>query len=96
VKDILTNNGYPKHIVDEQINNRCNTIAFNRESSTKDNTINKSYTLLVPFVGKTSFDLKRILKNFIDVRFTVPKKLNRLIKKGERPIKEFSINRGGI
>jgi len=83
VRDILKMNGYPKHIIDEQINKRCKNIAFNIANSATKVIDNNSYRLLLPFIGKVSFDLKRILKNIIDVQFTVPKKLNMLIKKGK-------------
>jgi len=90
VKDILENNGYPKHIINKQINDRCKNIAFNKEKSRgKDD--NKGYTLLVPFVDKASQDIKRILKNLIDVRFTIPKKLNCLIKKGKDQLNKAQV-----
>jgi len=83
VKDILRGNGYPMHIIDEQINKRCKNISFNNANLTTKVTDNNCYRLLFPFVDKVSFDLKRILKNMIDVQFTVTKKLNNLIKKGK-------------
>jgi len=90
VKDILENNGYPKHIINKQINDRCKNIAFNKEKSIgKDD--NKGYTLSIPFVDKASHDLKRILKNMIEVRFTIPKKLNCLIKKGKDQLNKAQV-----
>jgi len=91
VKDILKINDYPKHIIDEQINKRCKNIAFNKANSATNVIDNNNYRLLFPFVGKVSFDLKSILKNMIDVRFTVPKKLNRLIKKGKDQLKNSQV-----
>jgi len=90
VKDILGNNGYPKHIINKRINDRCKNIAFNKEKSMSKED-NKGYTLMVPFVDKASHDLKRILKNLIDVRFTIPKKLNCLIKKGKDQLNKAQV-----
>jgi len=89
VKDILTSNGYPKHVIDEQINNRCKNIAFNKASLTKNSIDDKSYTLLSHSWARLV--LKRILKNLIDVRFTVPKKLNMLIKKGKNQLENSQL-----
>jgi len=47
-KDIFENNGYPKHIIDKPINDRCKNIAFNKEKSRGKDYDNKGYTLLVP------------------------------------------------
>jgi len=39
--------------------------------------------LVVPFVRGVSSDIKRIVKNFVDIVYTVPKKLDFIIKKGK-------------
>jgi len=44
---------------------------------------NKNYTLTVPYVSNVSNDIKRIVRNFVDVRFTIPKKLDNVIKRGK-------------
>jgi len=48
-----------------------------------DQLENRNYTLTVPYTGKLSNDIKRIVKNFVDVRFSIPKKLDTVIKKGK-------------
>jgi len=48
-----------------------------------DQLDNRNYTLTVPYTGKLSNDIKRIVKNFVDVRFSIPKKLDTVIKKGK-------------
>jgi len=84
VKNILINNGYPVKLINKQINDRCKRITHDR-SLNKDKTVknNKNHTLLVPFIGKISYDIKRILNNLVDVRFTVPRRLDNIIKKGK-------------
>jgi len=93
VKNILINNGYPVKLINKQINDRCKRIALDRNSLNKDNTVknNKNYTLLTPFIGKVSYDIKRILNNLVDVRFTVPRRLDTLIKKGKDRLKDFQL-----
>jgi len=39
--------------------------------------------LTIPYVINVSNDLKRIARNFVDVRFTIPKKLDSIIKRGK-------------
>jgi len=90
VRNILTNNGYPIKLINKQIKDRCKRIAHNRDSSNSDNP-NKKYTMLVPFIGRVSYDIMRILNNAIDVRFTVPLRLDTLIKKGKDRLKDSQI-----
>jgi len=92
VKNILTNNGYPTKLINKQINNRCKHIAHNKNDlNNGDNTNNKNCTLLIPFAGKVSYDIKRILNNVVDVRFTVPRKLDTLIKKSKDRLKDSQL-----
>jgi len=51
----------------------------------KDRDKNSSKILVVPFVREVSSDIKRILKNFVDIIFTVPK-IGFSNKKGQRQI----------
>jgi len=44
---------------------------------------NNNYTLTIPYVSNVSNDIKRIARNFVDVRFTIPKKLDNVIKRGK-------------
>jgi len=92
VKNILINNGYPEKLINKQINNRYKRILHDRNSLNNDNTLNnKNQTLLVPFIGKVSCDIKRIFNNLVDVRFTVPRRLDILIKKGKDRLKDSQL-----
>jgi len=92
VKSILINNGYPVKLINKQINNRYKRIVHDRNHLNKDNTLNnKNQTLLVPFIDKVSYDIKRIFNNLVDVRFTVPRRLDILIKKGKDRLKDSQL-----
>jgi len=92
VKNILINNGYPIKLINRQINNRCKYIAHNRNGgNNNDNMNNKNGTLLIPYAGKVSYDIKRILNNVLDVRFTIPRRLDTLIKKGKDSLKDSQL-----
>jgi len=87
VESILRNNGYPKNIIKKQIIKRCKTIEnkgltnnVNKLINSKDNT---NYTMIIPYVSNVSDDLKRIVRNFVDVGFSIPKKLDNIIKRGK-------------
>jgi len=54
-----------------------------RYVTSNDQLDNRNYTLTVPYVGKVSNDIKRIVKNMVDVRFSIPKKLDTIIRKGK-------------
>jgi len=85
VKTILRNNCYPVELINKKIKNRLITIKKNKiseECETNDNKdINK--TMVVPYVKNISFGIKRIVKNCVNVRFSIPKKLDSIIKKGK-------------
>jgi len=87
IKSILLNNGYPISVVQKQIKKRCKMIENNKMTGDgikhMNNNDNKNYTLTVPFVNNVSNDIKRIVRNFVDVRFTIPKKLDNVIKRGK-------------
>jgi len=86
VKSILLNNDYPICVVEKQIKERCKMIENNKmtdDSIKHVNSNNKNYTLTVPYVSNVSNDIKRIVRNFVDVRFTIPKKLDNVIKRGK-------------
>jgi len=86
VKSILLNNGYPTCVVKKQIKERCKMIENNKmtgDGNKHVNSNNKNYTLTVPYVSNVSNDIKRIVRNFVNVRFTIPKKLDNVIKRGK-------------
>jgi len=86
VKAILLNNGYPLTMLNRMIVKRHkflkNKIRDCFETN-NDQSDNRNYTLTVPYTGRLSNDIKRIVKNFVDVRFSIPKKLDTLIRKGK-------------
>jgi len=88
VKSILKNNGYPIKMVNKKINNRFNYLIRNKFNKTnEDNTIersdNRMVSMNIPYFGNISEDIKRITRNIVEVRYTVPKKLDTLIKSGK-------------
>jgi len=93
VKTILLNNCYPITLINKQLKDRFKALKNNKlidQNITSVNSENnKKYTLLVPYVNKVSNDIKRIVKNVVDVRFTIQKKLNNLIKKGKDKLKDL-------
>jgi len=51
-----------------------------------DNCLNKTKTVTFPYVRNLSEDIKSKLRNMIDVCFTIPKKLDMVIRKGKDKI----------
>jgi len=88
VKTILQNNCYPFRIINKQIKERLKIIKNNRmtTSSKSGNSIDNSKVLVVPYVSN---DIKRIVKNFVDVWYTIPKKLDSIIRKGKDSLKDY-------
>jgi len=84
VKTILKNNCYPADLINKKIKDRLITIKMNKISEERglDNN-DTSKTLVVPFVKSISHGIKRIVKNCVNVRFSIPKKLDSIIKKGK-------------
>jgi len=85
VKTILRNNCYPADLVNKKIKDRLITIKKNKiseERKTNDNN-DISKTIMVPFVKGISNGIKRIVKNCVNVRFSIPKKLDSIIKRGK-------------
>jgi len=94
VKSILLNNGYPTCVVKKQIKERCKIIENKITSDGKkcDNSQdNKNYTLTIPYACNVSNDIKRIVKNFVDVRFTIPKNLDNIIKRGKNRLNDQQV-----
>jgi len=87
VKNILLNNGYPSTLLNKQIIKRYKHLIKNMKNgciTTRNvRTDNRIYTLTIPYAGNVSKDIKRIVKNIVNVRYSIPKKLDNLIIKGK-------------
>jgi len=97
VKTILRNNCYPADLVNKKIKDRLITIKKNKiseERKTNDNN-DISKTMVVPFVKGISNGIKRIVKNCVNVRFSIPKKLDSIIKRGKDKL-ELKQNTGVV
>jgi len=86
VKSILRNKGYPMKLVNKKINYRFNYLIKNKFNKNKDDNIvekidNKMVSMNIPYFGNK--DIKIIVQNFVEVRYTIPKKLDTLIKSGK-------------
>jgi len=46
-------------------------------------TDNRNHTLTIPYAGNVSKDIKRIVKNIVNVTYSIPKKLDNMIIKGK-------------
>jgi len=89
VESILLNNGYPKNIVINETKKRYRFLKENRMNvASKKGDIGHDkdkgkYTMAVPYIGNVSDDIKRIVKNMVDVSYTIPRKLDTVIRKGK-------------
>jgi len=86
VKDILRNNCYPKKLINRKIKERIVTITKNNitaSEKSKENLINENKVLIVPYIKGISEGIKRVVGKVVDVRYTIPKKLDCIIKKGK-------------
>jgi len=87
VQTILENNSYPSHIIVNEIDKRYKILKNNKfliiSDRISDNRLNKMKTVTFPYVRNLSEDIKSILRNMIDVSFTIPKKLDTVIRKGK-------------
>jgi|GEM_PF-1112420 len=87
VETILINNGYPKKMATKEINKRYAFLMEDLSNNVKEKVSsgcdNLTSILTLPYVRKLSDDVKRILKNMVDVRFTLPKKLDSIIRRGK-------------
>jgi len=90
IKEILVNNCYPVELMNKKINERVKAIKVNRvlkDKETNEKAGKDKKFLIIPFVKNVSDDLKRIVKNCVDVIYTIPKKLDLFIKKGKDRLK---------
>jgi len=97
VKTILRNNCYPADLINKKIKDRLIVIKKNKiseECVTKDNK-DMSKTMVVPFVKGISNGIKRIVNNCVNVSFSIPKKLDSIIKKGKNKL-ELKQNTGVV
>jgi len=85
VKNILLNNCYPIELICKKINERVNTIKKSKiKAMDRSNSIcNFNNGLVLPYIKGISKGIKRAVGNNISVRYTIPKKLDRIIKKGK-------------
>jgi len=73
-------------LINKKINERLIIIKKNKtmeNEKTKENNTDISKVLVVPYIRGISDGIKRIVKNCMEVRFTIPKKLDSLIKNGK-------------
>jgi len=80
----IFHNCYPIELINRKIRDRLRAIDKNgisKNVGNRDNNFNR--TLVIPFMREVSSDIKRSVKNLVDVIYTVPKKLNTIIKKGK-------------
>jgi len=92
VKAILLNNGYPLTMLNKLIVKRHKYLKNKIGGShvtINDQLDNRNFILTVPYTGRLSNDIRRIVKNFVDVRFSIPKKLDTLIRKGKDRLDDF-------
>jgi len=86
VKDILSNNCYPRELINRKIKERIITITKNKitaSDKSKDNSVNQNKLLIVPYIKGISEGIKRVVGKVVDVRYTIPKKLDCIIKRGK-------------
>jgi len=53
----------------------------NKTESAMD--INRNHAMKIPYICNVSEDVKKIVKNMVDVRYSIPRKLDTIIKKGK-------------
>jgi len=87
VKSILLNNGYPRNIVNNETKKRYRFLKKNRmKGGSKKGDVDHDkgmYTMAVLYIGNVSDDIRRIVKNMVDVSYTIPRKLDTVIRKGK-------------
>jgi len=86
VKKTLINNCYPIGLINKTIRKRRRIIKKNiisRGEKTNENITNRNKIFLIPYMKNVSSDIKRIVKNCVDVIYSIPKKLDLFIKKGK-------------
>jgi len=85
IKNIQINNCYPLSVINRKIKERLVTIKKNRitaSEKTKEDKTDISKILVVPYIKEISNGIKRVVGKGVDIRYTIPKKLDCIIKKG--------------
>ncbi|EFN65653.1 hypothetical protein EAG_10910, partial [Camponotus floridanus] len=86
VKQILSNNCFPNHIINRYVQKRLYFLKHRDNANMdneSDNAVTSSYISL-PIVEGLSSEIDRVFKNVgLNVVYNVPKKLNALIKRGK-------------
>ncbi|XP_011882019.1 PREDICTED: uncharacterized protein LOC105569853 [Vollenhovia emeryi] len=84
VKEILTNNCFPTHVIDKHIKCRLKQLRNQKDNQTKETPFDPRQVVTIPYIKHLSDNISRTFKNCgIQTIFTVPKKLNNIIKKGK-------------
>jgi len=82
IKLILKNNCYPDNIVDKVVSKRYKFLKSNKLKRTNDRSTENcdlfNNVMLLPYFHNISEDIKRSLRNLVDVRFTIPKNSTQL------------------
>lgn len=94
VKRILSNNSYPSSIINKYINRRLKDIKY-RNASRIDTYFDIRNILTIPYIKNYSECIYNVLKDRgFDVVYTVPKRLDCLIKRGKDVLD--NANRTGV
>lgn len=92
VKQILSNNCFPSHVVDKHVNDRIKQLRYRNNDTNVSNANNRDIIdahdgkkfISVPYIKGLSSNLSRILSDCgFDILHTVPKKLDCIIKRGK-------------
>ena len=85
IRGILRNNCYPLTVINNNINKRLRAIKFGGNcSSLNHNKFDARRCMVLPYIRDLSENITRCInKNGVDVLYTVPKKLDTLIKRGK-------------
>ncbi|XP_011883882.1 PREDICTED: uncharacterized protein LOC105571024 [Vollenhovia emeryi] len=95
VKDILKNNCFPTHIIDKFIKKRLKEIKYSdvipSSNKEKNQFLHNKHIVTVPYIQNISNNIKNILndRGFYTI-FTIPKKLNCIIKTGKDPLDKLN------
>jgi len=86
IKNILLNNCYPIKLINRKINERLHIIKKNNittRDKSKVDIVNVNKVMVVPYIKEICNGIKRVVGKNCDLRYTIPKKLTSIIKKGK-------------
>ncbi|XP_011861774.1 PREDICTED: uncharacterized protein LOC105558604 [Vollenhovia emeryi] len=90
IQDILLNNSYPPRFINEHITKRLKLLRHRHNTNTNDpptESLERKNYLTIPYINGISEEIGRILSKFnMNIVFTVPKKLDVIIRKGKDKI----------